>query len=974
MLSFQGFFILHAAPILPLKMIIFTFLNSSPFYMSDNTPKRLFLLDAYALIYRAYFAFSNNQRFNSKGLNTSAILGFTNTLMEVLRKEKPSHIAVVFDTAEPTVRHTDFTEYKANREEMPEDLAASIPYIIRLLEGFNIPVLFSDGYEADDVIGTLACRAKDQGFITYMMTPDKDFGQLVNDTTFIYRPSKPGAPAEKWGIAEVCKRFEIERPEQVIDILGLMGDKVDNIPGIPGVGEKTAIQLVKDFGSVENLLANTDKLKGKLKERVEENRDKAIMSKKLATILCDAPVEFNEEKLMLSEPNREALKDLFIELEFRRLAEQVLGSSVYTEKKEETVTMTFHPGTQGDLFDQSFSSHTTQEVVETAPPKVFLTSQTVPHTYHLVDTAEKRAKLIYDLTSQDAFCFDTETTSLDAHSAELVGFSFSWKPLEAWYVPVPHDRAEAQVIVDQFKPVFQDERIDKIAQNMKYDMNVLSWYGVEIKGKMFDTMVAHFLIQPEMRHNMNILAETYLNYSPISIETLIGKKGKGQLSMRAVPVDLVAEYAAEDADVTIQLKDKFVPMLRETSTTKLFEEIEMPLVPVLAAMEAEGIRVDKQILKEYSAALETHINELDKQIQDDAGIPFNVGSPKQVGDILFDVLKIVEKPKKTKTGQYATGEDVLGKLIGKHPIVERILEYRELCKLKSTYVDSLPTLINPKTGRIHTCYNQVVAVTGRLSSDNPNLQNIPIRTERGREVRKAFVARDENHVLLSADYSQIELRIIAELSKDPGMIEAFQSGQDIHTATAAKVYGVEPDAVTREMRSSAKMVNFGIIYGISSFGLAERLNIPKKEAANIIQQYFIKYPLIKEYMDNSIEIARERGYVETIMGRRRYLRDINSGNAVVRGFAERNAINAPIQGSAADMIKIAMIEIHKEFKARNFRSKMLLQVHDELVFDAHKDEVDIIRPIIEDKMKHAIRMSVPIEVGMGTGNNWLEAH
>lgn len=943
--------------------------------MPDTTTKKLFLLDAYALIYRAYFAFSNNQRYNSKGLNTSAILGFTNTLLDVLKKEKPSHIAVVFDTAEPTVRHTDFAEYKAGREEMPEDLAASIPWIIKLIEGFNIPVLFSDGYEADDVIGTLAKRAEQHGFITYMMTPDKDFGQLVSENIFIYKPSKPFTPSEVWGVAEVCKRFEIERPEQVIDILGLMGDKVDNIPGIPGVGEKTAIQLVKDFGSIENLLENTDKLKGKLKEKVEQNRDKAIMSKKLATILCDAPVAFDEESLRHSEPNREALKDLFNELEFRRLAQQVLANDLYHER-EGAATLNLQGDAQPDLFSQpaGATAVATQQAVEIAPAKVFQTVKTVPHTYHVADTAEKRAALLNELVQLDSFCFDTETTGLDAHSAELVGLSFSWKPFEAWYVPIPAGQAEAQAIVDEFRPVLEDPGTEKIAQNIKYDMTMLRSYGVEVRGKLFDTMIAHFLIQPEMRHNMNILAETYLNYSPVSIETLIGKKGKGQLSMRAVPLEQITEYAAEDADITLQLKDKFIPMLTESNTTNLFTDIEMPLVPVLTAMEAEGIKVDKQILKEYSAELEKHIEILEKQIQEDAGTPFNVGSPKQVGDVLFDVLKIAEKPKKTKTGQYATGEDILGKLIGKHPIVERILEYRELCKLKSTYVDSLPTLINPRTGRIHTCYNQVVAVTGRLSSDNPNLQNIPIRTERGREVRKAFVPRDENHVLLSADYSQIELRIIAELSKDPGMLEAFRSGQDIHAATAAKVYGVELDAVTREMRSSAKMVNFGIIYGISAFGLSERLNIPRKEAANIIQQYFMKYPAIKEYMDGSIEKARERGYVETIMGRRRYLRDITSGNAVVRGFAERNAINAPIQGSAADMIKIAMINIHKEFTERGIKSKMLLQVHDELVFDAHKDEVEMIKPIIEEKMRNAIPMSVPIEVGMGTGSNWLEAH
>ncbi|HEY0029495.1 MAG TPA: DNA polymerase I [Bacteroidia bacterium] len=947
--------------------------------MSENN-KKLFLLDAFALIYRAYFAFANNHRINSKGLNTSAVLGFTNTLLEVLKKEKPSHIAVVFDTPEQTVRHVEFSEYKAGREEIPEDLALAIPYIVKIIEGFNIPVIGMPGYEADDVIGTLAKMAEKKGFTTYMMTPDKDYGQLVSDNIFIYKPARLGNGAEILGMAEICKKWEIQDVSQLIDILGLMGDKVDNIPGIPGVGEKTAIQLVKDFGSIENLLQNTDKLKGKLKEKVELNKEKAIQSKWLATIICDVPIELDEKALEIEAPNKEALKDLFMELEFRRLAEQILGDTLTAPVQiaiESTTTIkvkkVVNPD-QMDMFGAAAEIEVMEEVVVEAQ-KIFKTIKEVPHVYHLVDTKEKRAALIADLDKQSEISFDTETTGLDAHNAELVGLSFAFKAAEAYYIPVPEDQAETQDIVNEFKAVFANEQIMKIGQNIKYDLSVLRRYNIEIKGKLFDTMVAHFLIQPEMRHNMNVLAETYLAYSPVSIETLIGKRGKGQLSMRDVPLDEIKEYAAEDADVTLQLKYKFEPLLNDTFTKKLFEEIEIPLIPVLAEMEAEGISLDKGALKEISAELEKDILKMESEIQQLAGMVFNVSSPKQVGDILFEVLQITEKPKKTKTGQYATGEEVLVKLVGSHAIVGKILDYRELVKLKNTYVDTLPELVNAKTQRIHTSYNQVVAVTGRLSSDNPNLQNIPIRTDRGKEIRKAFVARDENHVLLSADYSQIELRIIAELSKDEGMIEAFRSGQDIHAATAAKVYNVPLEEVTGDMRRNAKMVNFGIIYGISAFGLSERLNIPRKEAATIIENYFSKYPRIKSYMDESIEIAKEKGYVETIMGRRRYLRDINSNNHTVRGYAERNAINAPIQGSAADMIKIAMINIQKDFKEKNIKSKMLLQVHDELVFDVLKEELEIVKPIIENRMKHAINsLNVPMEVGMGTGINWLEAH
>lgn len=971
--------------------------------MTAENPKKLFLLDAFALIYRAYFAFSNNHRVNSKGLNTSAILGFTNTLIEVLKKEKPTHIAVVFDTAEPTVRHVEFAEYKAQREAMPEDLSTAIPYIIKVIEGFNIPVLYSNGYEADDVIGTLAKKAEQHGYTVYMMTPDKDYGQLVSENIFIYKPARLGNGIEIMGIKEVCAKWDIKNVAQLIDILGLMGDKVDNIPGIPGVGEKTAIQLVKDFDTIENLISNTDKLKGKLKEKVEQNTDKAILSKKLATIICDVPIEFDEKSLEIEEPNKDALKILFDELEFRRLAEQIgVAGTSFTENTVEEKTTTKPTVTKkaiakkntgtGDLFAQEDES----TITDVAEPEVAnpdetnddeanaefagshvpkKTIDTVAHTYHLIDTKEKREQLISTLTSQSEICFDTETTGIDAHQAELVGMSFSFTVGEAYYIPVPANYNEALQLVNEFKPILENEAIVKIGQNIKYDISVLKHYSVDVKGILFDTMVAHFLIQPEMRHNMNVLAETYLDYSPVSIETLIGKKGKDQLNMRDVSVDIIKDYAAEDADITLQLKNVFSPMLSQAHALDLFKNIEMPLVPVLADMEAEGITLDKHALADLSVSLQKDIQLIEAEIQQLAGTPFNVSSPKQVGDILFEVLKIVEKPKKTKTGQYATGEDVLVKLLGKHDIVGKILDYRELVKLKNTYVDTLPTLVNPNTGRIHTSYNQVVAVTGRLSSDNPNLQNIPIRTEKGREIRRAFVARNDEYTLLSADYSQIELRIIAGLSKDEGMIEAFLSGQDIHKATAAKVYNVSLEEVTSDMRRNAKMVNFGIIYGISAFGLSERLNIPRKEAAGIIENYFLKYPRIKAYMDESILLARERGYVETLMGRRRYLRDINSGNFTVRGFAERNAINAPIQGSAADMIKIAMINIQHAFKNQHLKSQMLLQVHDELIFDVFNQEMDIVKAIVEDKMKNAIpNFPVPIEVGMGIGRNWLEAH
>ena len=951
--------------------------------ITKDTPKKLFLLDAFALIYRAYFAFSSNPRVSSKGLNTSAIFGFTNTLLEILNKEKPTHIAVVFDTPEQTVRHTEFVEYKAQREEMPEDLRACIPYIIQLIEGFNISIIKTPGFEADDAIGTLAKIAEQKGFTTYMMTPDKDYGQLVDENTFIYKPARLGNGAEILGVEEICKKWEIRHVGELIDILGLMGDKVDNIPGIPGVGEKTAIQLVKDFGSIENLLENTDKLKGKLKEKVENNKEKALQSKWLATIILDVPIEFNEAELVRKDINKEALRELFTELEFRGIAQKVLGEDIGSASSNNNTTTAAAPAKskeapkpKADLFTvgNDLFSEEHLETIAAEEARVFKTIKDINPNYILCNTPESVNQLISVLQANTEFCFDTETTSLDTILAEVVGMSFAVKVNEAYYVPVSENQTEAQALIDLFKPLFLDTTKTLIGQNIKYDLQVLKNYGVEIKNKLWDTMVAHFLFKPDMRHNMNILAETYLDYSPISIEELIGKKGKDQLSMRSLPVDIIKDYAAEDADITLQLKQAFEPQLKETGTEKLFHEVELPLIEALAGMEREGINVDVQGLNEFSVQLQEDITKVDAEIQALAGTKFNISSPKQVGEILFEYLKIVDKPKKTKTGQYATGEDILSKLEGKHPIVAKILDYRELVKLKSTYVDTLPLLVNEKTNRIHTTFNQVVAVTGRLSSDNPNLQNIPIRTERGRQIRKAFIPRNEDYILLSADYSQIELRIVASISGDPNMCEAFNLGKDIHTATAAKVYGIDESEVTKEMRYKAKSVNFGIIYGQGAFGLADNLNIPRAEAKQLIDNYFVQYTSIKSYMDNEINFAKEHGYVQTLLGRKRWLKDINSSNATVRSFAERNAINAPIQGSAADMIKVAMINIHNELKGMNIKSRMILQVHDELVFDVYKPELDLIKPIIEKHMKNALPLNVPVEVGMGIGNNWLEAH
>lgn len=926
--------------------------------------KKLFLLDAMALIYRAYFALNKNPRINSKGMNTSAILGFANTLFEVIKKEKPTHIGVAFDTIIPTIRHEEFTEYKATREKMPEDIAISIPIIKQLIEIMNIPILFVDGYEADDVIGTLSKKAEKEGFEVYMMTPDKDFGQLVSENIFMYKPARMGKMPEKIGVEEICNKYGIKRPEQLIDILGLWGDVSDNIPGVPGVGEKRASILIHEFDNIENLLQNTESLKGKQKENIERFAGQALMSKKLATIILDVPIEFDEKQLQKSLPDFNALKQLFDVLEFRALAKRVFTDFSLENKKETSASTEF----QANLFAADSEFKETRE-------NSLKTILNTDHKYFLVDEKEKRSELIKILSQQKYFCFDTETTGTDTNNSELVGLSFSYRPDEAFYIPLPENYNDCLEIVKEFKTVLENPEIEKIGQNLKFDISMLRWYDIVVNGKFFDTMLAHYLIQPDQRHNMDVLAETYLNYSPISTESLIGKKGKNQRSMRSVDIETIKDYACEDADITLQLKNVFEPILSETNNTKLFNEVETPLIKVLSSMEAEGVKLDSKALNTFSKELQEQILEIQNEIYKQSGTDeFNISSPKQLGEILFEKLILTDKPKLTKTKQYSTGEEVLKKLVNKHPIIQSILDFRSLTKLKSTYVDALPNLVSKRDGRIHTSYNQAVTATGRLSSNNPNLQNIPIRTEKGREIRKAFVPRNENYILLAADYSQIELRIIAELSNDSGMLEAFNSGIDIHTSTAAKVYGVSIDEVTKEMRRNAKTVNFGIIYGISAFGLSEQLNISRKEAADIIKQYFIKYPGLKNYMEKTKEFARKKGYVETIMGRRRYLRDINSNNAFVRGFAERNAINAPIQGSSADMIKIAMINIFNEFEKQNLKSKMILQVHDELVFDTYKSELEIIRPIIIEKMKNAIKLNVPIEIDINTGDNWLEAH
>jgi DNA polymerase-1 len=923
--------------------------------------KKLFLLDGMALVYRAFFAFNQNPRITSTGLNASAMFGFTNTLLDVINKQKPTHLAVVFDTDKPTDRHIEYEKYKAHREEMPEDLRRSLPYIQQIIEGFNIPVITHDGYEADDIIGTFALQAADLGFNVYMMTPDKDFGQLVRDHVFIYKPGRMGNPDEVLGVPEVLKKWEVERVDQVIDILGLWGDAVDNIPGVPGVGEKTAKKLIQEFGSVENILANTDKLKGAMKEKFENHREQALMSKRLATINIAVPVALHPNDLIVTPPDEEKLKDIFALLEFRTMMKRVFG------EPGAAATTNNKPSMQGSLFDVP------QESAAPDPVQEFKTINDVKHHYELCTSDEQIQEALQAMEAAAEFCFDTETTGLVAFDADIVGLALSSKPHEGYYIPFPREFDAAKTRFARFQGLFSSNKV-KVAQNLKYDMMVLQRYGVSIADPCFDTMLAHYLIEPDMRHNMDLLSESYLHYKPVSIETLIGKKGAAQMSMAMVDVERVKEYAVEDADITLQLKQKLEPELHNRNVGNVFHKLEMPLVPVLAGMEQEGVRIDTGFLQDYSKTLLQQSLEIQTQIFALAGEEFNISSPMQVGKVLFEKLKLVDKPKTTKTGQYQTDEETLLSLSGEHEIIQRILDFRQLQKLKGTYVDALPQLVNPRTGRVHTSFNQAVAATGRLSSQNPNLQNIPIRTELGKEVRRAFVARDDNHVLLSADYSQIELRVIAHVSKDEGMMEAFRQGIDIHTATASRVWGVPLEDVDKDMRRKAKTVNFGIIYGISAFGLSQRVGISRKEAKEIIDNYFEKFPGVKQYMDSTIAFAQHHGYVETILGRRRYIRDINSRNATVRGFAERNAINAPIQGSAADMIKLAMIRIHEWLETNHPETKMILQVHDELLFDVPKQAIDTIAPHIQHLMQTAMNLEVPVVVEYGTGDNWLQAH
>ena len=948
--------------------------------MSERT-KKLFLLDAMALIYRAHFAFSKNPRVNSKGMNTGAALGFTNTLFEVLSKEKPTHIGVAMDGPAKTFRHESFTEYKANRQAMPEDIGIAIPYVKKIVEAFNIPLLMLPGYEADDVIGTLSCKAEKADFDVYMMSPDKDFCQLVTDHVYLYKPAFLGNGVDILDVQKVCEKWEITNVKQVIDILGLQGDAVDNIPGIPGIGEKTAKSLIQKYGSVENLIANAEELKGKQRENIIQFAEQGLLSKELATIHLDVPIDFEESQFEYQGPDVEKLTALFEELEFRQLAQRVLGTSLAAPAKPAPAkaTRTLVKGKKSDQQTSLFQQ--IDELLEDAPePAPIATGQkkninNTLHNYHLINTPELRASLVGYLQQQKEFSFDTETDRLDPITGRMIGMSFCYLPGEAYYVTVPLDPAEAQPIVDEFRGVLENPAITIIGQNIKYDILILKSYGIEVKGKIFDTMLAHYLLEPDMRHNMDLLSETYLGYTPVSITELIGKKGKKQITMADLSPEEVYEYACEDADVTLRLKNYFQPLLEKNNFMKLFEEVENPLVPVLAGIEKEGVSIDAGAMAESSKELSGYMVDLEERIYAIAGTQFNIGSPKQLGEILFEKLGIQDnKTKKTKTGQHATGEEILSKLAHKHEIAQLILDHRELSKLKSTYIDALPQLICVSDGRVHTSFNQAVAATGRLSSTNPNLQNIPIRTEKGREIRKAFVPRDQNHLLISADYSQIELRIMADFSGDATMKEAFQQGIDIHSSTAAKVFHVDLDQVDSDMRRKAKTINFGIIYGISAFGLADRLNIPRREAADIIEAYFQEFPAVKEYMDEAINKAREQEYVQTLLGRRRYLRDINSQNANIRGYAERNAINAPIQGTAADIIKIAMIHIHDWLNKEQLRTRMILQVHDELLFDAPKEEIDYIKPKIEDLMKNALPLSVPMEIGLGVGENWLEAH
>lgn len=941
--------------------------------------KRLFLLDAFALIFRGYYALIKNPRINSKGMDTSAIMGFMNSLFDVIKREKPDHLAVCFDKGGSIERTELFPEYKANRDETPDAIRIAVPYIQDILKAMQIPVVVKEGFEADDIIGTLAKQAEKEGYKVFMVTPDKDFGQLVSENIFMYRPARMGNGIEIWGIPEIQKRFGVERPEQVIDYLGMMGDASDNIPGLPGVGDKTAKKFLEQFGSIEGLIANTDQLKGKMKEKVEANGELGLLSKKLATISLDVDVTFDAKDYEMCEPNSEKVQGIFEELEFRRLKDQFI--KIFSAEVEEPPKDSGNPpaakskpkeagGGQFSLFggDPSEAAGTIKDYNSRK------TIVDTPHVYQSVTAGMGMKLFVQNLMKQASVCFDTETTGLNPLTAELVGIAFSWEAAKGFYIPFPEDKNEAQEIIEQLRPFFESENIEKIGQNLKYDIKVLHKYNVKVKGKFFDTMLAHYLINPDMRHNMDVLSETYLNYTPVSITELIGKKGKNQLSMRDVPLEKQTEYAVEDADITLQLAEHFRPELKDANTEDLFNDIEIPLLHVLADMELEGINLDKEFLNSLSDDLTTDITDLTAKIYEAAGEEFNIGSPKQLGEILFDKMKLVDKPKKTKTGQYSTAEDVLSYLAKDHEIIQNVLDYRGLSKLKSTYVDALPLQVEESTGRVHTDYMQTVAATGRLSSNNPNLQNIPIRTERGRQVRKAFVPRDENHTLLAADYSQIELRIIAALSEETTMIEAFKNGEDIHASTAARVFNVPLEEVTREQRSNAKTVNFGIIYGVSAFGLSNQTDLSRSEAKELIETYYKTYPKLRNYMSEQIDFARENGYVQTILGRRRYLKGINGNNAIVRGAAERNAVNAPIQGSAADVIKLAMINIHKKLAEENYTSKMLLQVHDELVFDVYNPEMDKLKGMVRSEMENAYQMSVPLDVELGIGTNWLEAH
>ena len=934
--------------------------------------KKLYLFDSFALIFRAYFAFQKAPLINSKGFNVSAIQGFLNTIWEIKTKYQPTHYAIVFDAAAQTDRQAEHDFYKANRQETPDDIVTSIPYIKEIIKAMNMPVVEIPGYEADDLIGTLAVKAAAEGFECYIVSPDKDLGQVASENIFIHKPPFMGKPAEILGVEELNKKWEIKNPKEIIDILGLWGDAVDNIPGVKGIGEKGAKMLIRQFGSIENIYENINEVKGAMKDKLIEHKEMALISKKLATIITDAPIDWKEEDFILKEFDKEKLASIFAELEFRTLGKKIIGddySMNETASKKQTAPK---DKAQTSLFDAPTSEM--ENAADAAEINFGKNITNTEHQYFLVDTQEAIDNLIQKLAAEKIICFDTETTSVDANNCELVGMSFSIKPHEGYYIPIDANQDTAKKQVHQFKQILENEHITKIGQNIKFDQLVLKWYDVEVKGVLFDTMLAHYLMDADTKHNMNVLSENYLGYSPVSITELIGKKGASQGTMRDVPIEQVKEYAAEDADVTLQLYNVFKKEIDHTLLHKLFYEVETPLIPVLTDMEFEGVKVDTDFLKQYSNEIAQDILALKDEILSTCGVQFNIDSPKQLGDVLFEKMGIKYPGKKTKSGQYSTDEETLQKLAGEHPIVEKLLDYREFTKLKSTYVDALPNLINPKTHRLHTTFNQAIAATGRLSSVNPNLQNIPIKTERGKKIRKAFIQKDENHTILSADYSQIELRIVASISEDENMIDAFKKNLDIHAATAANVFSVALEDVTSEMRRQAKMVNFGIIYGISAFGLAQRLGISRTEAAALIEQYFIKYSGIKKYMDDTIQFAREHGYVETLLGRRRYLRDINAGNWTIRGFAERNAINAPIQGTAADMIKVAMINIHQQLSAQKMQSKMILQVHDELLFDVYLPEKEEIQQIVVSEMQNALPLQVPIEVSAGFGNNWLEAH